>query len=173
MDGISFLDALHIYSLLFSPILTMLLLLFWLSADIKNLAKVQLLGIVILVVLAFLSINSPMIAILGGAAIVLFVIWLSTYSRFFLKEQSSVTLRIFSLQIAHYVLFFVLLSFQYHLALTFMCIIPILSMIQLYSWAFGSKNTSNGRVFIIIVFVIQVILACLNIAIPLIETYNL
>ena len=172
MDGISFIDALQIYSLLFSPILTMLLLMFWMSANIKKIANTQLLGIVILLVLAFLAINSPMIAILGGAAVFLFIIWLATYSRFFLKEQSSITLHIFLLQIAHYVLFFALLSFQYHLALTLMCIIPIFSMIRLYPWAFGNKNISNGRAFIIIAFIIQVILACLNIAIPLIETYK-
>lgn len=134
MDGISLLDVSLIYSLLLAPFLTMVLLLFWMSANIKNTAKAQLYG---------------------------------TYSDFFLKGQLSFILIIFALQVAYYTLFFILLSLEYNLAITLLCIIPILSMILVYPWTFGSKNTSKGRVFIIIVFIVQVIFAILNILLSL------
>ncbi|WP_455662066.1 hypothetical protein [Pradoshia sp.] len=172
MDGISLLDASLFYSLLFSPLLTIVLLLFWISANMKNTAKVQLLSIVFLVILGFLAINSPFILIIEATAILLFLVWLYTYRSFFPKEQSSVFLLVFVLQIAYYMLFFFLLS-SGNLAITFLCIIPILSMVLLYSWTFGSKNTSSGRVFIIIVFIIQVIVVILTIVLSFIATSNL
>lgn len=173
MDGISLLDVSLISSLLFSPLLTMVLLLFWTSANMKNTAKAQLLGIIILLILGFLAINSPIILIIEAAAIILLVVWTFAYRDFLLKEQLSVISLLFALQATYYILFFVLLRLEYNIALTLLCIIPILSIILLYPWTFGSKNTSNGRVFIIIVFIVQVIFAISNIAFSLIATSNL
>ena|GEM_PF-4792238 len=130
MDGISLLDVILFYSLILVPFLTMVLLLFWMSANIKNTAKARLYG---------------------------------TYHDFFHKGQLSFILLIFALQVSYYTLFFILLSLEYTLAFTLLCIIPILSMILLYSWTFGSKNTSKGRIFIISVFIVQVVFAILNI----------
>ena len=173
MDGISLLDASVIYSLLFSPPLTITLLLFWASVDMKNTAKAQLLGIVILFVLGFLAINSPIILIIEATSILLFFVWIYTYKNFLRKEQLSVFSHIFALQSSYYILFFLIINLEYRLAIILLCIIPILSMILLYPWTFGSKSTSNGRVFIIIVFIVQVIFTILNIALSFIASSNL
>lgn len=171
MDGISLLEASLLYSVLFSPLLSMVLLLFWTSANMKNTAKAQLFGIVILLALGFLAINSPMILIIEATAIILFVVWLFAYRDFFLKEgQLSFILRFFALQVAYYILFFfVFTRLEYNLAITLLllCIIPILSMILLYSRTFGNKNTSKGRVLIVIVFIVQVIYAIITIVLAL------
>ena len=140
MDGVSLLDVSLIFSLLFAPFLTMVLLVFWMSANIKNTAKTKLYG---------------------------------TYSDLLLKGQLSFILLIFALQVVYYTLFSILLSLEYNLAITLLCIIPILSMILLFPWTFGNKNTSKGHVFIIIVFIVQVIFAILNIVLSFIATPNL
>lgn len=173
MDGITFLDASLIYSLLFSPLLTMVLLLFWTSANMKNTAKVQLLGIIILFVLGLLAIISPMILIIEAIAIVLLVVWIFAYRDFFLKGQLSAILLIFVLQIFYYILFPRLISLENALTITLVYLIPIISMILIYPWTFGKKNTSKGRVFIIIAFVIQVIFVILNIVFSVIAASNL
>ena len=173
MDGITFLEASLIYSLLFSPLLTMVLLLFWASANLKNTAKAQLLGIVVLLVLGFFAINSPLILIIEATAIILLVVWIFAYKDFFLKGQLSVISLIIALQVIYCILFFVLVGVEFTLAITLLCIIPVLSMILLYPWTFGSKNTSNGKVFIIIVFIVQLIFAILNIVVSLTATFNL
>jgi hypothetical protein len=173
LDGLSLLDASLIYSLLFSPIVTMVLLLFWTSANMKNTAKAQLLGIFILLVLGFLAINSPIILIIEATAIILLVVWIFAYKDVFLKGQLSLILLILALQVAYYILFFVLLSLENGLAIALLCIIPILSMILLYPWIFGSKNTANRRIFIIIVFIVQVVFASLTIVFSFIATSNL
>lgn len=173
MDGITFLDASLIYSLLFSPLLTMVLLLFWTSANMKNTAKVQLLGIVILLVLGFFAINSPLIVIIEAAAIILLVVWISVYRDFFREGQLSISLLIIALQVAYCILFFVVVGLESTLVITLLCIIPVLSMILLYPWTFGSKNTSNGKIFIIIAFNIQVIIVILNIVFSLTAMFNL
>ena len=110
LDGISLLDATIIYSLLFSPLLTMVLLFFWTSANMANNAKVQLLGIFILLVLGFLAINSPFILIIESAAIILFILWLITYRASFLNGQISLISTIFILQFVFYLLFFIFFS---------------------------------------------------------------
>ena len=90
MDGISFLEASILYSVLLFPLLTIILLLFWASANMKNTAKTQLFGIVILIAAGFLAINSPIILIIEATALILLVIWIFAYKEFFLKEQLSV-----------------------------------------------------------------------------------
>lgn len=175
MDGISLLDASLIYSLLFSPLLTMVLVLFWTSANMKNTAKTQLLGIVILLILGFLAINSPIILVAEAIAIILLVVWIFAYRDLFLKGQFTIILLFFALQVAYYILFFVFMGLQYNLAITLisLCIIPILSMILLYPWTFGNKKTSKGRELIIIVFIVQVIFIILSIVLSLMATVNL
>jgi len=172
LDGITILEASILYSALISPLLSMVLLFFWMSANMKNTAKAQLLGIVILLTLGFLAINSPIILIVEAIAIVLLVVWIFAYRDFFQKGQLPVILPIFALQIAYYILFFVLLSLEYILAITLLCIIPILSMILLYPWTFGNKKHSKGRVFIIIIFIVQIIFIISNITLPLMATSN-
>lgn len=166
MDDISIFDASLFYSLLFSPLLTMILISFWMSANIKNTAKAQLFGIVILVVLGFFAINSPFIVIIEATAIFLFLAWIYTYRKFFIEERLSIFLSIVSLQIAYYSLFIFLLGLG-NLAITLLCIFPILSLILLYSWTFGRKKTSSGRVFIIMVFIVQAMLLILTIILSL------
>ena len=173
MDGISLLEASMLYSVLFLPILSMILLFAWTSANMKTTAKAQLFGIVILIALGFLAINSPIILIIEAAAIILLVVWVFAYRDFFLKGQLSVILLIFALQVAYYILFFVLMGLENNLAITLLCLIPILSIIFLYPWTFGNKKTSKGRVLIIIVFIVQVIYVILNILLSLIVTFNL
>ncbi len=167
MDGISLLEASILYSVLLLPLLSMVLLFAWTSANMKNTAKAQLLGIVIVLVLGFLVINSPMIIIIEATAIILFVVWIFAYRFFFLKGQLPVILLFFALQVAYSILFFVFIGLEYNLAITLLCIIPILSIILLYPWTFGTKNTSKGRVLIITVFIVQVIYASLNIVLSL------
>ena len=173
MDGISLLDAIIIYSLLFSPPLTITLLLFWASADMKNTAKAQLLCIVILFILGLLTINSPIILIIETTAILLFVIWIYTYRNFFRKEQLTIFSHIFALQFSYYIFFFVILILEYHLAILLLCLIPIFSIKLVYSRTFLSKNTTSGRLFIILAFIVQVIFTILNIMLYLITTPTL
>ena len=141
----------------------------------KNTAKAQLLGIVILLVLGFLAINSPLILIVEATAIILFVVWIFTYRNFLFKRQLLVILLIIALQVAYYILFFVFMGLAYNLSITLLllCIIPILSMILLFPWTFGNKKTSKGRVFIIIVFIVQVIYAILSIVLSIMAKSNL
>lgn len=173
MDGISFLDASILYSVLVSPLLCVVLLFFWMSANLKNTAKTQLLGIVILLALGFLAINSPIILIVEATAFILLVVWIFAYKNHFLKGQLPVFLLISALQFAYYILFFIFIGLENNLAITLLCIIQILSLILLYPWAFGNKNKTKGRAFIIIVFIIQVICAILNIVLSLMATSNL
>ena len=170
MDGISLLEASVFYSVLVSPLLTIVLLLFWTSSNINNTAKIQLLGIFILFYVG-IFLNSSMFLIIGTtAAIILLVVWILAYKNYFLKGQLRVTLLIFVIQVAYYILFFELIGLENNLAILLLCIIPILSMLQLYPWTFGNKKTSKGRVFIIFVFVVQVIFLVLNIVLSLITT---
>ena len=162
MDGITLYDTMLFYSLLFSPLLAMILISFWMSANSKNKAKVQLLGIVILVVLGFFAINSPFIIIIELTAIFLFLAWIYTHREFFLEERLSVFLSIVSLQLAYYSLFIFLMSLG-NLAIALLCFFPILSLVLLYSWTFGRKKASRGRVYIIMVSIVQVILLILTI----------
>ena len=175
MDDISLLDASLIYSLLFSPLLTMILVLLWTSVNMKRTAKVQLLGIVILLVLGFVAINSPFILIMVSTAIILLVVWIFTYRNLFLEGQFTVIILFFVLQVAYYMLFFVVMGSEYNLALTLLllCIIPILSMIVLYPWTFGHKKTSKGRVLITLVFIVQVVSAILSIVLSIMAISNL
>lgn len=172
LDGISLLEASIIYSLLFSPVLTMVFLLFWTSANMKTTAKAQLFGIVILIALGFLAINSPIILIIEAAAIILLVVWIFAYRDFFDKGQLPVILPISALQVAYYILFFVFMSLEYNLGLILL-IIPILSMIVVYPWTFGNKKNAKGRVLIMIIFIIQAIFAILIIVLSLMATANL
>ena len=174
MDGISLLDATIIYSLLFSPLLTIVLLFFWASANMVNKAKTQLLGIFILLVLGFLAINSPFILIIEGVAVVLFILWLITNRQSFLDEQISFISILVVLQLVFYMLFFILIGLESGLILSLLGIIPILSVCFLYPWAFGKKRTiSKGRLFIILVFIVQVYLVILSIVNSLVVTSNL
>ena len=174
MDGITLEYAIIIYSLLFSPLLTMVLLFFWTSANMGNKAKVQLLGIFILLVLGLLAINSPFILIIESAAIILFILWLIANRKSFLNEQIPLISIIVVSQLVFYMLFFILLSLESGLILSLLGIIPILSMIFLYPWAFGKKRTiSKGQVFIILAFIVQVYLVILSIVISFVVTSNL
>ena len=173
MDGISLLDATIIYSLLFSPLLTIVLLFFWTSANMKNKAKTQLLGIFILLVVGFLVINSPFILIIESVAIILFILWLMGNRASFLNEQLSIISIITVLQLVFYMLFFILLGLEFGPILSLLCIIPILSMFFLFPWTFGKKRTiSKGRVFIILVFIVQVYLFILSIVNSFVVTSN-
>ena len=166
MDGISSLDAIYIYSMLFSPLISIVLLLFWTSANMKNTSKIQLLGIVILLALGLLAINSPLILVIEATAIILLVVWLNANRNYFLKDQLSVILSIFALQIAYYMLFPTFIGLLPNLTITLLGI-PILSMILLYPWTFGNKKKSKGRIFIIIVFIVQIIFVILNLVLSL------
>ena len=116
-----------------------------------------------------------LILIVGSTAIILLIVWIFAYRNFFLKGQFTAILLFFALQIAYYMLFFVVMGSEYNLAITLLilCIIPILSMMLLYPWTFGHKKTSKGRVLIIIVFIVQVISAILSIVLSLMATVNL
>ena len=83
MDDISLLGASIFYSVFLTPLLTMFLLLFWTSANMKNTAKAQLLGIAILFALGFLAINSSAIIIIDTIAIIVLVAWIFAYRTFF------------------------------------------------------------------------------------------
>ena len=172
MDGISLLEASILYTLLFCPLLSMVLLFFWTSANMKKTAKVQLLGLVFLLAIGFLTINSSISLVILAITIVLFVVWMFVYRDFFLKGQLPVIFFIFGLHVLYYILFFVFIGLQNDLAITLLTIIPILSMILLYPWTFGKKKTSNGRVFIMIALIIQVIYAILNITLSLMTIFN-
>lgn len=158
--------------MLFSPLLTIVLLLFWTSTNMKNTAKGQLLSIVILLVLGFLAINSPIFFIIEAIAIILLVVWIFANRDFFLKGQLPVILPISALQVAYYILFFVFIGLEYNLGMILL-IIPILSMIIVYPWTFGNKKTSKGRVLIMIIFIVQAIYAILIIVLSLMATSNL
>ena len=167
MDGITFLDASIIYSLLFLPIITIILLFFWASANMKNTAKAQLLGILILFILGLLAINSPYILLIEAIAILLLIVWIYAYRNFFLKGQLSFILSISALQIVYYNLFLLLLSLGYTLVISLVCVIPIFSIVLLYPWTFGNKSPSKGQVFLIIAFIVQVIIIILIILVSL------
>ena len=170
MDGITTLDAVIIYSLLLSPLLSIVLLFFWMSVNLKNTAKAQLLGIVVLLVLGLLAINSSIIVIVEVAAIVLLIAWLLAYRGFFSKEQVSVTISVFALQVTYYLLFLFMLKWT-DLAFVLACIIPILSIILLYPWTFGNKKNAKGLAFMIIIFIVQIIFMILNITVYLMATF--
>ena len=139
-----------------------------------NKAKAQLLGIFILLVLGFLAINSPFILIIEGVAVVLFILWLITNRQSFLDEQISFISILVVLQLVFYMLFFILIGLESGLILSLLGIIPILSVCFLYPWAFGKKRTiSKGRLFIILVFIVQVYLVILSIVNSLVVTSNL
>ena len=167
MDGITILDASVVYSLLFLPILTIVLLFFWASANFKKAAIFQLLGIVILFTLGLLAINSPYIMIIEAVAILLLIVWIYTYRNFFLKGQLFFILTIFVLQIVYYNLFLLLLGIQYTLVISLACIIPILSMYLLYPWTFGHKKSGKGRIYLMIAFVVQGIITVLILLVSL------
>ncbi len=173
MDGILLSEASLFYSLLFLPILNLVLLLFWAYVNMKTTAKVQLLGIIILFVLGFLAINSPIILIVEVAAIILLIVWIFSYRDFFHKGQLPVILPISVLQVAYYILFFIFIGLEYNLGILILIVIPILSMILLYPWTFGNKKTSNGQVYIMIIFIVQAIFAILVIVLSLMVTFNL
>jgi len=122
LDGISLLDAIQFYYLLFSPFLTIIILLFWMAANMKRSAKGK------LTLFSIISI----------------------------------------LQFAYSILFFALLDLESNLAIALLCIIPIISIILLYSWTFGRKKTLSGRVFLIMIFIVQVILLILTFILSLI-----
>ena len=151
----------------------MALLLFWTSSNMKNTVKFQLLGIGSLFVLALLAINSPLFFIIEAIAIVLLVVWIFAYRDFFLKGQLSAILFIVALQIFYYILLLIIISLENAIATVLLCVIPIISIVLLYPWTFGKKNTSKGQVFIIIVFIVQVIFVILNIMLTVISWSNL
>lgn len=163
MDGISLLEAIAFYSLLLSPLLSMVLLLFWTSANMKNTAKAQLAGIVILSALGFAAINSSLFVLIEAAALILFGVWIFAYRGCFLKGQLTVILSAFALQAAYSALFFTFIGSESGLAVPLLCISPILTMILLYPWTFGNKRASGVRVFILIAFFIQMVHAILTI----------
>ena len=167
MDGISLLDASILYTLLFCPVLSMVFLFFWTSANMKKTAKVQLLGLVILLAISLLTINYSISLVILAIAIVLFIVWLFVYREFFLTGQLPVIFFIFGLHLVYYILFFVFIGLENNLGITFLSILPILSMILLYSWTFGKKKISQGRIFILTVFMIQVLFTILNVVLSL------
>ena len=122
---------------------TMALVLFWTSANMKNTAKDQLRGILVLFALGFLSINSPIILVAEAIAIILLVVWIFAYRKLFLKGQFTVILLFLALQVGYYMLFFVTMGSENNLTLTLLllCIFPILSLLLLYPWTFGQKKT--------------------------------
>lgn len=170
MDGITIWDALIIYSLLASPLLSIVLLFFWLSANVKNTAKAQLLGIIVLFVLGFLAINSFIILIVDAVVIILFVAWFFAYRSFFSKERLPITISVAVLQVIYYVLFIAILALT-NVGLILVCIISVLSIILLYPWAFGNKKESEGRGFILSIFAVQIMFAILNITVYLVATF--
>ena len=159
------------YSLLASPLLSIVLLFFWMSVNFKNTAKAQLLGIVVLFVLGLLAINSPIIVIVEAAAIILFIVWLFAYRAFFSKEQVSVLIWFVVLQTVYYILLISILALMTNLGFIFACIIPILSMRLLYPWTFGNKKESEGRALILSIFVVQIIFMILNITVYLMAIF--
>ena len=172
MDGISLLEASVLYSLLFCPLLSIILLFFWTSATMNKKAKAQLLGLVFLLAISLLAINYSISLVILAIAIVLFFVWLFIYRDFILTAQLPVIFFIFGLHLVYYILFFVFIGLENDLGITFLSIIPILSMVLLYTWTFGKKKTSQGRVFILIVFILQVIFAILNIALSFMTIFN-
>ena len=151
------------YSLLASPFLSIVLLFFWLSVDVKKTAKVQLLGIVVLFVLGFLAINSSIIVIVEVAALILLVAWFFAYRSFFSKERLP---SVFVLQMSYSIVFIVILTLT-NVGFILACVISVFSMIRLYPWAFGDKRESKGRAFILSIFVVQVIFTILNITVSM------
>ena len=121
MDGITLWDAIHFYYLLFSPLLTTILLLFWIATNMKSNAK-----------------------------------------------GKSIVFTIIVLQFAYSILFFTLLGLESNIAIALLCIIPLISIILLYPWTFGRKKTAKGRVFVILIFIVQVILVILTFILSLI-----
>ena len=130
----------------------------------KNTAKAQLLGIVVLFVLGLLAINSPIFAIVEVATMILLGVWLFAYRDFFSKERLPATLSVVVLQMVYYALFIAIGAWT-NLGFILACIISVLSMIRLYPWAFGNKKESKGRGFILSIFVVQIIFTVLNITV--------
>ena len=162
LDGISLLDASLFYSLLFSPLLTMIFLLLWISADMKKAIKAQILGIIILVAAGIFAINSPFITVIEAIAILLLFVWFIAHKDSFRREKRSATLSIFAFQITYYILFFPLLIAGNAATAFVLCIAPILTIKFAYPWAFGRK-TSSDRMYVTFAIIVQVILILLNI----------
>ena len=140
------------------------------SVDVKNAAKAQLLGIVVLFVLGLLAINSPIFGIVEVATMILLGAWLFAYRDFFSKERLPVTISVVVLQMIYYVLFIAIGAWT-NLGFILACIISVLSMILLYPWAFGDKRESNGRAFVLSIFAVQIMFTVLNITIYLMATF--
>lgn len=167
MDGILIYDATAIYSVILAPLLAMILLFCWTAASMKKIAKFQLLGIVLLFALGFLAINSPIILIVEAVAIILLVVWIFNYRASFHQGQILVVLLVIVMHIIYAILFFALAGLENSLGIVALCIFPVLSMMLLYPWTFGDKKLPKGRVFILILLVVQMIFVILNIVLPL------
>ncbi|MEC2054151.1 hypothetical protein I6J18_04815 [Peribacillus psychrosaccharolyticus] len=161
MDGISFLDAILIYSVLFLPIVTMILLFVWGAANMKNSSKVQLLVVILVFILGILAINSIILPIMSVSMVLLFI-WIYLNKNGFAQGQLLFIFIVFGFQILFYFLWFLVLDLETTLAFIILLVAPIATMGLLFPWTFGRKNTlAKGQLIVVIAFILQVILLIL------------
>ena len=159
------------YALATMPILTIVLLLFWIPANMNKTAKIQFLGIFILFVIGILTAQYDFNTLFGIILLIFIIaltLWIFVNRRFFIIKHLSVISMIFALQIAF---FFLIQWIGYGLSLILLCIVPILSMVLLYPWIFGSKEKSYGRVLAIIIFIVQLIFTILNVVLLILAIF--
>ena len=161
MDGISLLDAILLYSVLFLPILTMILLFAWGAANMKSSSKVQLLVIILVFILGILAINSIILPIMSVSMILLFI-WIYLNRSGFVQGQLLCIFIVFGFQLLFYFLGFSVIDLESTWAFTILLITPIVTIVLLFPWTFGRKNIlTKGRLIVVIVFILQVILLIL------------
>lgn len=161
MDGISFLDAILIYSVLFLPIVTMILLFAWGAANMKNSSKVQLLVVILVFILGILAINSIILPIMSVSMVLLFI-WIYLNKNGFAQGQLLFIFIVFGFQLLFYFLWFLVLDLESTLAFIILLVAPIATMGLLFPWTFGGKNTlAKGQLIVVIAFILQVILLIL------------
>ena len=161
MDGISLLDAILLYSVLFLPIITMILLFVWGAANMKNSSKVQLLVVILVFILGLLTINSIILPIMIVSMVLLFI-WIYVNRSGFIQGQLLFIFIVFGFQLLFYVLGFSVIDLGSTWAFITLLIAPIVTMALLFPWTFGRKNTlAKGHFIGVIAFILQVILLIL------------
>ena len=161
MDGISLLDAILLYSVLFLPIVTMILLFAWGAANMKNSSKVQLLVVILVFILGLLTINSIILPIMIVSMILLFI-WIYINRSGFVQGQLLFIFIVFGFQLLFYFLGFSVIGLESTWAFIILLIAPIVTIVLLSPWTWGRKSTlAKGRLIVVIAFILQVILLSL------------
>lgn len=90
---------------------------------------------------------------------VLLIIWTFLNRKNISKFKSLTVVLMFALQILYYLLAFLVLKLESNLAIALLTIIPIFSLVLLYSRVFGHMRKAAGRILMSIIYLAQLILA--------------